>query len=142
MQHRFTKGSLCQTVLTSSFDKIIGFPDKGNLVDLIYLEFNKAFDMVPRGKLLAKLEKMRINRRTQSRECRGWHGDNCGVGVGLLVGIWKCHRDTNPDRNPPGPRLGAGVGLADLLGCLCISTHEHLGLTTLRAGVGASLQTL
>lgn len=64
MQHRFTKGSLCQTVLTSSFDKIIGFPDKGNLVDLIYLEFNKAFDMVPHGKLLAKLEKMRINRRT------------------------------------------------------------------------------
>lgn len=51
-------------MLTSPFDKIIGFPDKGNLVDLIYLEFNKAFDMVPHGKLLAKLEKMRINRRT------------------------------------------------------------------------------
>lgn len=66
MQARFTKGSLCQSVLTSSFDKIIGFPDKGNLVDLIYLEFNKAFDMGPHGKLLVRLEKMRINRT------RGW----------------------------------------------------------------------
>lgn len=71
MQHRFTKGSLCQTMLTSSFDKIIGFPDKGNLVDLIYLEFNKAFDMVPHGKLLAKLEKMRINGRIRIMERRG-----------------------------------------------------------------------
>lgn len=61
MQPRFTKGSLCQPVLTSSFDKIIGFPDKGNSVDLIYLEFNKAFDTGPHGKLLARLEKMRIN---------------------------------------------------------------------------------
>ena len=72
-------------MLTSSFDKIIGFPDKGNLVDLIYLEFNKAFDMVPHGKLLVKLEKMRINRRTlkwrlaqhQQQDChRGnWTGE-------------------------------------------------------------------
>lgn len=91
MQHRFTKGSLCQTVLTSSFDKIIGFPDKGNLVDLIYLEFNKAFDMVPLGKLLVELEKMRINRRNlkcrlmqrQQQDCHGgnWTGERLLVGV-------------------------------------------------------------
>lgn len=92
VQHRFTKGSLCQTVLTSSFDKIIGFPDKGNLVDLIYLQFNKAFDMVPHGKLLVKLEKMRINGRTQSRvqglawgQPWGW----CGTAGGhLKVPSW------------------------------------------------------
>lgn len=45
-------------MLTSSFDKIIGFPDKGNLVDLIYLEFNKAFDMVPHGKLPIEFDNM------------------------------------------------------------------------------------
>jgi len=41
------------------------------LVDLIYLEFNKAFDMVPHGKLLVKLEKMRINGRIRIMERRG-----------------------------------------------------------------------
>lgn len=91
MQHRFTKDSLCQTVLTSPFDKIIGFPDKGNLVDLIYLEFNKAFDMVPHGKLLAELEKMRINRRTLKwREqglARGQQQDrHRGAGVPEVAG--------------------------------------------------------
>lgn len=84
MQARFTKGSLCQPVLTSSFDKIIGFPDKGNLVDLIYLEFNKAFDMGPHGKLLVRLEKMRINR---SGESWGWHREHGGIGVGQRMGL-------------------------------------------------------
>lgn len=130
-------------MLTSSFDKIIGFPDKGNLVDLIYLEFNKAFDMVPHGKLLVKLEKMRINGRIRIMERRGWRGDGCGVGVGLLVGVWKLHSDTNPNRGPPRPKGGCrAVGLADLLGSLCILTRERLGLTTLSAGLGAPPQTL
>lgn len=96
MQHRFTKGSLCQTMLTSSFDKIIGFPDKGNLVDLIYLEFNKAFDMVPHGKLLVKLEKMRINRRTLKwrrvqRQLHDWYKGNWTIEK-LLVpknSVWR-----------------------------------------------------
>lgn len=108
MQHRFTKGSLCQTVLTSSFDKIIGFPDKGNLVDLIYLEFNKAFDMVPHGKLLVKLEKMRINRRTlkwrlAQRRQQDCHGGN-RAGERLLVGVQKPCLETDPG---PSLRLGA-----------------------------------
>lgn len=90
MQPRFTKSSLCQPVLTSSFDKIIGFPDKGNLVDLIYLEFNKAFDMGPHGKLLVRLEKMRINRTQEwgepglaQRPRRDWdHHGKSGSGRG------------------------------------------------------------
>lgn len=77
-------------MLTSSFDKIIGFPDKGNLVDLIYLEFNKAFDMGPHGKLLVRLEKMRINRTQEwgepglaQRPRRDWdHHGKSGSGRG------------------------------------------------------------
>lgn len=114
MQHRFTKGSLCQTVLTSPFDKIIGFPDKGNLVDLIYLEFNKAFDMVPHGKLLVKLEKMRINRRTLKQREQGLaqrrqqdcHGGN-GIGEKMLMGVRKPCLETDPGKGPPTLRLGA-----------------------------------
>jgi len=111
VQHRFTKGSLCQTVLTSSFDKIIGFPDKGNLVDLIYLEFNKAFDMVPHGKLLVKLEKMRINRRTLKWRLEQRQQQNCHRGnwtsERLLVGVRKPCFETEPGKGPPSRRLGA-----------------------------------
>ncbi|CAM4684360.1 unnamed protein product, partial [Lepidochelys kempii] len=64
IQHGFTKGR-------SFFEKVTDFLDKGNTVDLIYLDFSKAFDMVPHGELLAKLEKMGINMKTE-RWIRNW----------------------------------------------------------------------
>ncbi|CAM5087852.1 unnamed protein product [Natator depressus] len=71
IQHGFTKGRSCQTNLISFFDKVIDFLDKGNAVDLIYLDFSKAFDTVPHGELLVKLEKMGINRKIE-RWIRNW----------------------------------------------------------------------
>ncbi|CAM5165724.1 unnamed protein product [Natator depressus] len=71
IQHGFTKGRLCQTNLISFFEKVTDFLDKGNAVDLIYLDFSKAFDTVPHGELLVKLDKMGINRKTE-RWIRNW----------------------------------------------------------------------
>ncbi|CAM4509157.1 unnamed protein product [Caretta caretta] len=71
IQHGFTKGRSCQTKLISFFEKVTDFLDKGNAVDLIYLDFNKAFDMVPHGELLAKLDKMGINMKIE-RWIRNW----------------------------------------------------------------------
>ncbi|CAM4564916.1 unnamed protein product [Lepidochelys kempii] len=71
IQHGFTKDRLCQTNLISFFEKVTDFLDKGNAVDLIYLDFSKAFDMVPHGELLAKAEKMGINMKTE-RWIRNW----------------------------------------------------------------------
>lgn len=48
---------LCQTNL----EKIIGFLDKGNAVSLVYLDFRKASDIAPYGRLLLKLEIMGCN---------------------------------------------------------------------------------
>ncbi|CAM4373323.1 unnamed protein product [Lepidochelys olivacea] len=70
IQHGFTKGRSCQTNLISFFEKVIDFLDKGNAVDLIYLDFSKAFDTVPHGELV-KLEKMGINMNTE-RWIRNW----------------------------------------------------------------------
>lgn len=42
MKYVFTKGRLCQTNI---------FLDKGNSVDLIYLDFSKASDMVAHGEI-------------------------------------------------------------------------------------------
>ncbi|CAM4591327.1 unnamed protein product [Lepidochelys kempii] len=71
IQHGFTKGRSCQTNLISFFEKVTDFLDKGNTVDLIYLDFSKAFDTVPHGKLLDKLEKMGINMKIE-RWIRNW----------------------------------------------------------------------
>ncbi|CAM5127154.1 unnamed protein product, partial [Natator depressus] len=71
IQHGFTKGRSCQTNLISFFEKVTDFLDKGNTVDLIYLDFSKAFDTVPHGKLLDKLEKMGVNMKIE-RWIRNW----------------------------------------------------------------------
>ncbi|CAM4416902.1 unnamed protein product [Lepidochelys kempii] len=71
IQHGFTKCRSCQTNLISFFEKVTDFLDKGNAVDLIYLDFRKAFDTVPHGELLAKLEKMGINMKIE-RWIRNW----------------------------------------------------------------------
>ncbi|CAM4697526.1 unnamed protein product [Caretta caretta] len=70
IQHGFTKGRSCQTNLIF-FEKVTDFLDKGNAVDLIYLDFSKAFDTVPNGELLVKLDKMGINRKIE-RWIRNW----------------------------------------------------------------------
>ncbi|CAM4688129.1 unnamed protein product [Caretta caretta] len=71
MQHGFTKGRSCQTNLISFFEKVTDFLDKGSAVDLIYLDLSKAFDIVPHGELLVKLEKMGINMKIE-RWIRNW----------------------------------------------------------------------
>ncbi|CAM5111507.1 unnamed protein product [Natator depressus] len=71
IQHGFPKGGLCQTNLSYFFEKVTDFLDKGNAVDLIYLDFSKAFDTVPHGELSVKLEKMGINMKIE-RWIRNW----------------------------------------------------------------------
>ncbi|CAM4614994.1 unnamed protein product [Caretta caretta] len=98
IQHGFTKGRSCQTNLISSFEKVTDFLDKGNAVDLIYLDFSKAFDTVPHGELLVKLEKMGINMkierwirnwlkgRLQRIILKGWREVTSGVPQGSVLG--------------------------------------------------------
>ncbi|CAM5097898.1 unnamed protein product [Natator depressus] len=71
IQCGFTKGRSCQTNLISFFENVTDFLDKGNAVDLIYLDFSKASDTVPHGELLVKLDKMGINRKIE-RWIRNW----------------------------------------------------------------------
>lgn len=47
----------------SIFDKKLHFLEEGTAVDVVDLDFSKAFDIGPHGKSLVKLEKMEISVR-------------------------------------------------------------------------------
>ena len=56
-QHGFVNGRSCTTQLLDSLDKWTKTLDeKGAVMDVIYLDFAKAFDSVPHERLLGKLE--------------------------------------------------------------------------------------
>jgi hypothetical protein len=59
-QHGFRKGRSCTTNLLEFMEAVIKAADEGKAVDVIYLDFAKAFDKVPIKRLIAKLSSIEI----------------------------------------------------------------------------------
>ena len=55
-QHGFRKGRSCLTNLLTFLDRVTDGLDRGESVDVIFLDFAKAFDKVPHERLLRKME--------------------------------------------------------------------------------------
>ena len=55
-QHGFLKGRSCTTNLVAFMNKLTEITDKGKSADVFYLDFAKAFDTVPKMRLLEKMK--------------------------------------------------------------------------------------
>ena len=55
-QHGFLKARSCLTNMLCFLEEITKWLDEGSPVDIIYLDFQKAFDKVPHQRLLLKLK--------------------------------------------------------------------------------------
>ena len=54
-QHGFVPGRSCSTQLLETLDDWTSIIDDGGSVDVVYIDFMKAFDTMPHGRLLIKL---------------------------------------------------------------------------------------
>uniref|UniRef100_A0A8B9ZSS9 Reverse transcriptase domain-containing protein n=1 Tax=Anas zonorhyncha TaxID=75864 RepID=A0A8B9ZSS9_9AVES len=70
-QHGFMEGRSCLTNLISFYDKVTRWVDEGKAVDVVYLDFSKAFDTVSHSILLKKLAALGLDWRTL-RWVRNW----------------------------------------------------------------------
>ena len=70
-QHGFRRGRTCLTNLLTFLDKVTEELDKGGSVDVIYLDFAKAFDKVPHHRLFRKQEDYGVGGRLLAW-VKGW----------------------------------------------------------------------
>lgn len=62
--HTFSKRKSCLTSLTTFYNEICVLANERKAVDIVYLDFSKAFDTIPRKVLIEKLLKCELHEPT------------------------------------------------------------------------------